>query len=121
MNSTSRFIAVYGAAGHTGRFVVREAQRRGLPVVAVGRGGPASLIRDRRTGWLCNADPGELAAAVLQLVASPFLRERIAHEAIGEVGGRTWEGSMVELAAGYRRAGGASARKPRPSTLEKVA
>jgi Saccharopine dehydrogenase NADP binding domain len=28
---------VYGSTGHTGRFVVREAQRRGLPVVAVGR------------------------------------------------------------------------------------
>jgi len=37
MNSTTRFIAVYGATGHTGQFVVREAQRRGLPVVAVGR------------------------------------------------------------------------------------
>lgn len=37
MHSTTKFIAVYGAAGHTGQFVVREAQRRGLPVVAVGR------------------------------------------------------------------------------------
>jgi short subunit dehydrogenase-like uncharacterized protein len=37
MNSTTRFIAVYGAAGHTGQFVVHEARRRGLPVVAVGR------------------------------------------------------------------------------------
>ena len=37
MDSTTRFIAVYGAAGHTGQFVVREAQRLGLPVVAVGR------------------------------------------------------------------------------------
>lgn len=37
MIPTTRFIAVYGAAGHTGQFVVREAQRRGLPVVAVGR------------------------------------------------------------------------------------
>jgi saccharopine dehydrogenase-like protein len=37
MNSTAKSIAVYGAAGHTGQFVVREAQRRGLPVVAVGR------------------------------------------------------------------------------------
>jgi len=37
MNSTTSFIAVYGATGHTGQFVVREAQRRGLPVVAVGR------------------------------------------------------------------------------------
>jgi hypothetical protein len=30
-------IAVYGATGHTGLFVIHEAQRRGLPVVAVGR------------------------------------------------------------------------------------
>jgi hypothetical protein len=37
MNSTTRSIAVYGATGHTGQFVVHEAQRRGLPVVAVGR------------------------------------------------------------------------------------
>jgi hypothetical protein len=37
MNSTSKFIAVYGATGHTGQFVVREAQHRGLPVVAIGR------------------------------------------------------------------------------------
>ena len=37
MNAATKFIAVYGAAGHTGRFVVQEAQRRGLPVVAVGR------------------------------------------------------------------------------------
>lgn len=37
MHSTTKFIAVYGATGHTGQFVVHEAQRRGLPVVAVGR------------------------------------------------------------------------------------
>jgi predicted dinucleotide-utilizing enzyme len=37
MNLDSTFIAVYGAAGHTGQFVIREARRRGLPVVAVGR------------------------------------------------------------------------------------
>jgi len=37
MQSSSKPIAVYGANGHTGQFVVREAQRRGLLVVAVGR------------------------------------------------------------------------------------
>ena len=37
MNSTSKCIAVYGATGHTGQFVVHEMLRRGLPVVAVGR------------------------------------------------------------------------------------
>lgn len=30
-------VAVYGAGGHTGRFVVNEALRRGLVVVAIGR------------------------------------------------------------------------------------
>lgn len=30
-------IAVYGATGHTGNFVVNELRRRGLPVIAVGR------------------------------------------------------------------------------------
>lgn len=30
-------VAVYGAGGHTGRFVVNEALRRGLRVVAIGR------------------------------------------------------------------------------------
>jgi glycosyltransferase involved in cell wall biosynthesis len=101
--------------------VIVEAQASGLPVVAVNAGGPATLIRDRRTGWLCDADPNELAGAVLQLVSSPFLRERIAQTALGEVGGRTWEGSMAELASGYRRAAGAAARKPRPTPLEEVA
>lgn len=37
MHATARLIAVYGATGHTGQFVVREARRRGLPVLAVGR------------------------------------------------------------------------------------
>jgi hypothetical protein len=30
-------IAVYGAGGHTGRFIMQEARRRGLSVIAVGR------------------------------------------------------------------------------------
>ena len=37
MNSTRPAIAVFGAPGHTGRFVVQEALRRGLAVVGVGR------------------------------------------------------------------------------------
>lgn len=30
-------VAVYGAAGHTGRFVIRELLRRGFPAIAIGR------------------------------------------------------------------------------------
>ena len=36
-HSSTRPVAVYGASGHTGRFVVDELRRRGLAVVAVGR------------------------------------------------------------------------------------
>ena len=69
--------------------VIAEAQASGLPVVAVGEGGPVSLIRDRQTGWLCEPDPEALASAVAQLAASPFLRERIARAALAEASGRT--------------------------------
>lgn len=36
-SAPGRTVAVYGASGHTGRFVVRELQRRGLVPIAVGR------------------------------------------------------------------------------------
>ena len=84
--------------------VIVEAQASGLPVVAVGAGGPAVLIRDRRSGWLCAADADEIAEAVAQLAASPFLRRRIAAAALAEAEGRTWEAALGQLAAGYERA-----------------
>lgn len=37
MAKNAGHIAVYGATGHTGNFVVNELRRRGLPVIAVGR------------------------------------------------------------------------------------
>lgn len=37
MSQAPSTLAVYGATGHTGQFVVRDALRRGLSVVAVGR------------------------------------------------------------------------------------
>lgn len=40
-------VAVYGAAGHTGRFVVRELERRGHATVAIGRSPPPSNDRPR--------------------------------------------------------------------------
>lgn len=76
-----RPIAVYGATGHTGRFVILDALRRGLPVVAVGRdaerlesGTPAAA--ERRVAAL--EDPAGLQAAfagcaVLINCAGPFL------------------------------------------------
>jgi glycosyltransferase involved in cell wall biosynthesis/predicted metal-dependent phosphoesterase TrpH len=83
--------------------VIAEAQASGLPVVAVGEGGPLSLIRNRHSGWLVDPDPDEVAAAVAQLAASPFLRERLSRSALAEVRGRTWDAAFEQLAAGYDR------------------
>jgi len=83
--------------------VITEAQASGLPVVAVGEGGPRSLIRDRHSGWLVEPDADEVASAVAQLAASPFLRERLSRAALADVRGRTWEAAFEQLAAGYDR------------------
>jgi glycosyltransferase involved in cell wall biosynthesis len=84
--------------------VILEAQASGLPVVAVGEGGPATLVDDGETGLLRPARADALADAVLALAATPLLRQRLARNALAEVGVRTWEASMELLAAGYRAA-----------------
>jgi glycosyltransferase involved in cell wall biosynthesis len=101
--------------------VVAEAQASGLAVVAVDAGGPAALIRDRQTGWLCEPSPESLGAAVAQLAASPFLRERLARQAVVEVQGKTWEAALAQLGAGYGRALDRARRKPEPTPLLEVA
>jgi glycosyltransferase involved in cell wall biosynthesis/predicted metal-dependent phosphoesterase TrpH len=90
--------------------VIAEAQASGLAVVAVGEGGPATLISDRHTGWLCRPEADELAAAVAQLAASRFLRTRLAGAGREAVRERSWEASLTQLAAGYDRALGLRAR-----------
>ncbi|HMJ72054.1 MAG TPA: glycosyltransferase [Solirubrobacterales bacterium] len=84
--------------------VVLEAGASGLPVVAVGEGGPAALIENRHTGILCQPDADHLAGAVLQLTASPTLRRRLGEAARGVAATRSWERAMEQLATGYRRA-----------------
>jgi glycosyltransferase involved in cell wall biosynthesis/predicted metal-dependent phosphoesterase TrpH len=84
--------------------VVLEAQASGLPVVAVAEGGPLSLIADGETGRLVPSDPHQLADALLELVSDDLQRERIRRAALAAVQGRTWQGSMEQLAAGYRAA-----------------
>jgi glycosyltransferase involved in cell wall biosynthesis/predicted metal-dependent phosphoesterase TrpH len=84
--------------------VLLEAQASGLPVVAVGEGGPTSIVTDGATGRLCSADAGDLAAVVCELAAAPLQRERLARSALEAVRQRTWERSLQRLADGYRRA-----------------
>ena len=76
-------VAVYGARGHTGQFVVRELERRGRSIVSIGRNPvPQSADRagDGRNEWRCAScdDPDALdealrgACAVINC-AGPFL------------------------------------------------
>ena len=84
--------------------VILEAQASGLPVVAVGEGGPASLITHGETGLLTEADADALAHSLLELAHAPFLQERLRKTALAAVRERTWEASLERLAAGYRTA-----------------
>jgi glycosyltransferase involved in cell wall biosynthesis/predicted metal-dependent phosphoesterase TrpH len=92
--------------------VILEAAASGLPVVAVAEGGPAALIENRHTGLLCRPDPDHLAGTLLQLASSPALRRQLGEAGVRAARERSWERSMGQLAAGYRRAldGAAAAR-----------
>jgi hypothetical protein len=77
MARNATHIAVYGAAGHTGNFVVNELRRRGLAVIAVGR--DASRLPADVPGRTANIeDPAALdrafaGCAVIINCAGPFL------------------------------------------------
>jgi glycosyltransferase involved in cell wall biosynthesis/predicted metal-dependent phosphoesterase TrpH len=93
--------------------VLLEAQASGLPVVAVGEGGPTSIVADGVTGVLTPADPGALADALVALAADPDRRRRLAATALDAVAERTWERALARLADGYRRALDAGAEEQR--------
>ncbi|MDX6608421.1 MAG: hypothetical protein QOF85_346 [Solirubrobacterales bacterium] len=83
--------------------VVLEAGASGVPVVAVAEGGPASLVENRHTGMLCQADPDHIAGTVLQLAASPLLRRHLGAAAVRAARECSWGRAMEQLAEGYRR------------------
>ena len=84
--------------------VILEAAASGLPVVAVAEGGPATLIENRHTGLLCRPDADQIAGSLLQLASSPELRAQLGCAAAQAARRRSWERSLGQLAAGYRRA-----------------
>jgi glycosyltransferase involved in cell wall biosynthesis/predicted metal-dependent phosphoesterase TrpH len=93
---------VFPSATDTFGQVILEAQASGVPTVALARGGPLSLIENRVSGLLCEPDPQTIAGALLELVASPLLREQLALGGLAAVRRRTWEQTLERLAAGYR-------------------
>ena len=103
--------------------VILEAAASGLPVVAVAEGGPATLIENRHTGLLCGADADHVAGTLLQLAFSPELRRQLGSAAARVARDRSWERSLGQLAAGYRRAldAGVAAEPAGPQALSRVA
>ena len=81
MNRSNSSIAVVGATGHTGQFVVQEALRRGLSVVAVGRCAarleetmtPAVPRRVAEFGDPASLEQAFAGCAVVINCAGPFL------------------------------------------------
>jgi len=96
-------IFLFPSATDTFGQVILEAQASGLPVVAVARGGPLSLVRDGISGLLCEPDAEALAERVSELAASPLLRRRLTAAGLTAVRERTWEGALERLADGYER------------------
>jgi len=54
-----------------------EAMAAGRPVIAARSGGPIETIRDRQTGFLCEATPEAFADAIARLVSDPGECERM--------------------------------------------
>jgi glycosyltransferase involved in cell wall biosynthesis len=66
-----------------------EAMACGLPVIAVDRGGPSTIVDDPLTGWLVEPDdPAALADAIVEAMTDPEDRSRRGQRAHDEVVGR---------------------------------
>jgi glycosyltransferase involved in cell wall biosynthesis len=97
-------VFLFPSATDTFGQVILEAQASGVPVIAVAEGGPLSLVEDRVSGLLCEADAERLAEAVLELAGSPLLCRHLARGALRAARLRTWERTLQRLADGYHRA-----------------
>jgi len=88
--------------------VLVEAMACGLPVIAVDRGGPATIVDDPESGWLVGPDDVEgLAAAIVAAVDEPDDRRRRGERAREEAVSRySWPRLGDELAAQLRGAAG---------------
>ncbi len=97
-------VFLFPSATDTFGQVILEAQASGVPVLAVARGGPLSLVEHRVSGLLCEPDAQPMSDALLELASSPLLRARLAAAALTGVRARTWERAMERLAEGYASA-----------------
>jgi glycosyltransferase involved in cell wall biosynthesis/predicted metal-dependent phosphoesterase TrpH len=103
-------IFLFASSTDTFGQVILEAQASGLPVVAVGEGGPAELVHNGRTGLLRPPDADALALALLELSGNPARRARLGAAALQAAEARGWDRALGQLAAGYAKLLAAPAR-----------
>lgn len=103
-------VFVFPSSTDTFGQVILEAQASGLPVLAVAAGGPLTLVEDGVSGLLRAADPTEMADGLIELAASPLLREGLAKAGLRAARERTWARALQRLADGYGRALAGEAR-----------
>ncbi len=84
---------------------IQESMASGVPVVAVGRGGPLDLVDSSRTGWLyAPGDLGQLHAGVQDLLGDDTKRRAFGRAAYSAVQGRTWPVLCEQLVSYYAEA-----------------
>jgi glycosyltransferase involved in cell wall biosynthesis len=110
-------VFVFPSATDTFGQVILEAQASGLPVLAVGAGGPLTLVQDGVSGLLRSADPTAMADGLIELASSPSLRLGLAKAGLSAARERTWDRALERLADGYGRALAGQARDSLDSDL----
>jgi phosphatidylinositol alpha 1,6-mannosyltransferase len=106
----ARMVATFDLFVHPGESetfcqTIQEAMASGVPVVAVGRGGPLDLVDPSRTGW--TYPPGDLQAlsdAVADLIGDDAKRHAFGRAAHAAVQGRTWPVLCEQLIGYYEKA-----------------
>jgi len=83
--------------------VLLEAGASGLPVVAAAAGGALELVSHGRNGLLVPPEePGELAAALLELADNPARRAAYGAAGLAAARSRTWDRAIAQLGETYR-------------------
>lgn len=84
--------------------VIQEAMASGLPAVVVNQGGVTDLVKDGKTGYICEPDAAAFAQAAIRLRDDVSNRKRMAGEARLFAESRPWSTIMAELEGYYREA-----------------
>ncbi len=98
-------VFVHPGASETFGQTIQEAMAAGVPVVAVGQGGPLDLVRSSIDGWLYRpGDLSDLRARVTDLAGDSAKRRAFGAAAHEVTQGRTWEALTGDLLGHYERA-----------------